>query len=74
MVDKVNTHMVDKDIIPTIRSLLRKLAIIYCTPEVQGKPNTSPEWIPGRTPYTAKQARRLCVYPTDQDMPSPSVV
>ena len=71
MVDKVNTHIVDKDSIPTIRSLLRKLARISSTPEVEGKPNTSPEWLPDKTPYTAKKARRLCESPTDQDMPSP---
>ena len=71
MVDKVNTHMVDKDNIPTIRSLLRKLARISSTPEVEGKPNKSPEWLPDKTPYTAKKARRLSESPTDQDMPSP---
>ena len=70
MVDKVNTHMVDKDNIPTIRSLFRNLARISSTPEVQGK-HKSPEWQPDKTPYTAKKARRLSESPTDQDMPSP---
>ena len=72
MVDKVNTHTVDKNNIPTIRSLLRKLAKISSAPEGQGKPNKSPEWPPDRTPYTAKKARRLSESPTDQSMPSPS--
>ena len=71
MVDKVNTHMVRKDHIPTIRSLLRKLARISSTPEVQGKPNNSPDWLPDKTPFTAKKTRRLSESPTDLDMPSP---
>ena len=71
MVDKVNTHIVDKDSIPTIRSLLRKLARLSSTLGVEGKPNKSPEWLPDKTPYTAKKARRLSEAPTDQEMPSP---
>ena len=71
IVDKVNTHMVREDNIPTIRSLLRKLARISSTPEVQGKANNSPDWLPDKTPYTAKKTRRLSQSPTDLDMPSP---
>ena len=71
MVDKVNTHMVRKDNIPTIRSLLRKLARISSTLEVQGKANNSLDWLLDKTPYTAKKARRLSQSPTDLDMPSP---
>ena len=72
MVDKVNTRIVNKDNIPTIRSLLRKLARIPATPEVQGKANKSPEWLQDKTPYTAKKARRLSASPTDEDIPSPN--
>ena len=43
MVDKVNTNMACKDNVPTILSLLRKLARISSTPEAQEKPNKSPE-------------------------------
>ena len=70
MVDKVNTHMVDKDNMPMIRSLLGKLARISATSEGKEKLKT-PEWLPDKTPYTAKKARRLSDFPTDQDMPSP---
>ena len=72
MVDKVNTRMVDKENMPIIRSLFRKLGRIYSSVEGEGKPNKSPDWLPDRTPYTAKKSRRLCESPTDQDMPSPS--
>ena len=71
MVDKVNTHIVCKDNMATMRSLLRKLARISSTPEAREKPNKTPEWPAGETPYTAKKARRLSQSPTDQDMPSP---
>ena len=74
MVDKVNTHIVCKDNMATMRSLLRKLARISSTPETREKPNKTPEWPAGETPYTAKKARRLSQSPTDQDMPSPGRV
>ena len=71
MVDKVNTHMVSKDNMPTILSFLRKLARSSSTLEIQGKLNKSPEWLPDKTPYKAKKARHLSLSPTDGDMPSP---
>ena len=72
MIDKVNTHMVGTDNIPTIRNLLRKLARISFTTEDTNKLDNAPEWLPDNTPYTAKKARRFCQSPTDQDMPSPT--
>ena len=74
MVDKLNTHMIDKDNIETIRSLFRKLARIFTAPDVPGKYNKTPEWLPDQTPYRAKKTRRLCESPTDQDMPSPRMM
>ena len=71
MVDKVNTHMVSKDNMPTILSFLRKLARSSSTLEIQEKLNKSPEWLPDKTPYKAKKARHLSLSPTDGDMPSP---
>ena len=71
MVDKVCTHMVNKDNIPTIRSLLRKLARASCTRASRDKLNKAPAWLPDQTPYTAKKAKRLSQSPTEQDMHSP---
>ena len=77
MVDKVNTRMVDKDNIPTIRSLLRKLARISSTQGLQEKLGSdkcteSLDWLSDKTPYKAKKTKRLGESPTDQDMPSPT--
>ena len=71
MVDKVNTHMVRKDNVPTIRNLRRKLARISSTQGLQEKPNKSLDWLSDKTPYKAKKTKRLGESPTDQDMPSP---
>ena len=72
MVDKVNTHIVNKDNIPAMLNLLRKLARCSSTLETQGKLNKSPEWLQDKSPYTAKKSRRLSQSPTDGDMPSVS--
>ena len=72
MVDKVNTRMIDKSNLPSIRSLCRKLARIAHVSESDGKLNKTPEWLPDQTPYTAKKARRLSHSPTDEQMQSPA--
>jgi hypothetical protein len=68
MVDKVNI-INQPDSIPTLRSLLRKLARIPI--QDTGMPNCTPEWQNDKTPYTAKKARRLGNTPTDDAMQSP---
>ena len=75
MVDKVNTHMITKDNVPTMCSLLRKLARISIASQSQDpaqQVQKRPNWDPNKTPYAAKKARRLCQSPTDKDMPSPT--
>ncbi len=67
----VDTHIVDKDNIPMIRSLFRKLARMPFVSDCQGKLNKTPDWLPDKTPYTAKKARRIGYSPADADMPSP---
>ena len=72
MVDKVNTRLIDRGNISTVRDLFRKLARIPHESESHGKLNKTPEWLPDQTPYAAKKARRLSASPTDGSMPSPS--
>ena len=72
MVDKVNTRLIDKSNMPSIRSLFRKLARIAHVSESNGKLNSTPAWLPNQTPYTAKKARRLSESPIDAQMPSPA--
>ena len=73
MVDKVNTDMVHKDNIESIRGLLRKFAGISSMPEVEGKSKKLSE-LPFEevSPYKAKRARRLCDFPTDPELLSAS--
>ena len=71
MVDKVNTRLIDKSNMPSIRSLFRKLARIAHASESNGKLNSPPAWLPNQTPYTAKKARRLSASPTDDQLLSP---
>ena len=69
MIDKVS--LITPETIPTLRSLLRKLARIPIASQCEGKPNSTPDWQNDKTPYTAKKARRLGISPTDDAMLSP---
>ena len=70
MVDKVDTNIIDKSNVPTLRSLLRKLARVKCASTPTGKLNKAPDWLTQATPFTAKKARTLGVSPTDGASPS----
>ena len=70
-VDKVNKRIIDGNKIPSVRSLLRKLARVAHVSESPGKVNKKPNWLPDQTPYSAKKARRLSASPTDDQLASP---
>ena len=71
MVDKVDTNIIDKSNVPTLRSLLRKLGRVKFASTPTEKLNKTPNWLTQATPFTAKKARTLGTSPTDADMASP---
>ena len=58
MVDKVDTNIIDKSNVPTLRNLLRKLARVKCASTPTGKLNKAPDWLTQATPFTAKKKKK----------------
>ena len=68
MVDKVDTNIINKDNVPTLRSLLRKLCQVKFASTPTEKLNKTPDWLTHDSPLKAKKARTLGASPTDAGM------
>ena len=69
MVDKV--HPLTKAEVGEIRPLLRRLGWLAMTSSSAAGTQSSPQWTPGRTPWTARKTRRLGYNPTASPLASP---
>ena len=69
MVDKV--HPLTKAEVGELRPLLRRLGWLAMTSSSAAGTQSSPQWTPGRTPWTARKTRRLGYNPTASPLASP---